>query len=118
MPRREIKTMVNEDYMSLYKISKRGATIFNKRTILLVGFMLLDTMVAKEVRNQVLNIIESASDEHETMEITKEKELLIAIMFASNEVEHAKAINEHFERTNRHKRQLEETIEKQLYGIT
>ena len=96
-----------------YGISRRGSYIFNKRAILLVGFMLRDSEIAQEVRNQALNIIESATDEHKTMEITKEKELLMAIMFASNEIERATAINEHIEYTNRHKKQLEETISKQ-----
>lgn len=41
----------------------------------------------------------------------------MAIMFADNEIERATAINEHLEWTNPHKKQLEETIEKQ-YGIT
>ncbi|MGA3674093.1 hypothetical protein ACPCXF_03340 [Lysinibacillus agricola] len=39
--------------------------VFTKRAILLVGFMLLDSKVAQEVRNQALNIIESATDEHD-----------------------------------------------------
>lgn len=73
--------------VSEYGIGKRGATIFTPRAILNVGFMLRDSKVAQEVRNQALNIIENASDEYKTMEITKEKELLLAIMFASNEVD-------------------------------
>lgn len=73
------------------------------RAILNVGFMLSDSKVAQEVCNQALNIIENSSDENKTMEITKEKELLMAIMFAENEVELATAINEHIEWTNRHK---------------
>lgn len=77
----------NGDAFESYSISRRGSTIFSKRTILLVGFMLRDSKIAQEVRNQALNIIENASDEHKTMEITKEKELLMAIMFAENEIE-------------------------------
>lgn len=46
------------------------------------------------------------------MEITQEKQLLMAIMFAENEVERATAINTHLEYVNRHKKQMEETIEK------
>ncbi|MFJ8460907.1 hypothetical protein ACIQ57_17450 [Lysinibacillus xylanilyticus] len=118
MPHREIKAMVYEDNMSLYKISKRGATVFTKRAILLAGFMLRDSKIALEVRNQALNIIESSSDEHKTFEITKEKELLMAIMFATNEIERATAINVHLEYVNRHKKQLEETIDKQTKVIT
>lgn len=44
-------------------VSPKGSTIFTKRAILLVGFMLRDSKVAQEIRNQVLNIVESATDE-------------------------------------------------------
>lgn len=76
IPRREIKELVikelvYEDSMSLYKISKRGETFFNKRTILLVGFMLRDSKIVQEFRNQVLNVIENSTDEVKTMEITQ-----------------------------------------------
>lgn len=93
-----------------YGISRRGSYIFNKRAILLVGFMLRDSKVALEVRNQALNIIESANDEQKTFEITQEKQLLMAIMFADNEVERATAINTHLEYVNRHKKVMEETL--------
>ena len=96
----------NGDAFESYSISRRGSTIFSKRTILLVGFLLEKSKIAQEVRNQALNVIENATDEHKTFEITKEKELLMAIMFASNEVERATAINEHLEWTNRHKKHL------------
>lgn len=100
----EIKEEVSKGYnvylLSELGISKRGSYIFSKRAILLVGFMLRDSKVAQEVRNQALNIIENATDEHKTMEITKEKQLLMAIMFASNEIGRATTINTHIEYTN------------------
>lgn len=99
-------------------LSPIGSFIFTQRAVLNVGFMLEQSQVALEVRNQALNINESASDEQKTFEITKEKEQLKAFMFASNEVERPTAINEHLEWTNRHKEQLEETIEKQTKVIT
>ncbi|MEK4171339.1 hypothetical protein MHI22_07160 [Lysinibacillus sp. FSL L8-0312] len=45
-----------------YGIGKRGATMFNKRAILVVGFMLRDSKVAQEIFNQALNIIEGFID--------------------------------------------------------
>lgn len=87
-------------------ISPTGSLVFSKRTILNIGFMLEQSQIALEVRNQALNIIESASEEHKTMEITQEKQLLMSIMFATNEVERATAINTHLEYTNRHKKQF------------
>lgn len=90
----EIKADMDKGYkmytlneLGEYGVSRRGSYIFTKRAILLVGFMLRDSKIAQEVRNQALNIIENSSDEHKTFEITKEKELLMAIMFASNEID-------------------------------
>lgn len=90
----DIKELVKSDNMSDLTSSKRGTNVFT-RAILLVGFMLRDSKVAQEVRNQALNIIENTSDEQKTFEITKVKQLLMSIMFATNEVERATAINEH-----------------------
>ncbi len=100
------------------KLSRRGSTVFAPRAILNVGMLLRDSKIAEEVRNQVLNIVESATDEHKTTKITKEKELLMAIMFAGNEIERATAINVHVDYMNRHKKQLEETIDKQTKVIS
>ncbi|WP_274307950.1 hypothetical protein [Solibacillus daqui] len=62
---REFSTEVlkgsDSTFLSELGISKRGATIFSPRAILLIGFMLRDSEVAKEIRNQALNIIESPS---------------------------------------------------------
>ena len=87
MPHREIEALVYEDNMYLYKISKRGATVFTRRAILLVGMLLRDAKVVLEVGNQLLNFTENTSDEQKTFEITEEKELVMAIMFAKNEEE-------------------------------
>lgn len=46
------------------QLSKRGSTVFNSKTILLVGFMLQDSKVVQEVRNQALNIIVTATEKH------------------------------------------------------
>lgn len=55
------KGLENHADIQLYR---RGSTVFLPRAILLVLFMLRDSKVALEVRNQALNIIESSSDEH------------------------------------------------------
>ncbi len=90
----EIKEILNGELNSPLEISPRslgiapkGSTIFTRRLILNIGFMLRDSKVAKDVRNQALNIIEKASDEQKTHSITKEKELLIAVMLVNVEIE-------------------------------
>lgn len=67
----------NGDAFERYSISRRGSTIFSKRTILLVGFLLEEFKIAQEVRNQALNIIENSTDEHKTMESLKRKSYLL-----------------------------------------
>jgi len=62
--------------LSLYKISKRGATVFTPRAILNVGFMLRDSKVALEIRNKALNIILNATDEYKLYDINEEKEYI------------------------------------------
>lgn len=46
--------------------------LFNRRAILLTGMLLTDSKVAKEVRNQLLNIEEKTSVETKTEDINKE----------------------------------------------
>lgn len=64
-----IKEFVKLDNMSELRISKRGATVFTKRAILNIGFMLEQSNIAQEVRNRALNIIENSSDEVKVMGI-------------------------------------------------
>lgn len=84
----------------------RGVALFPKRAILRVGMLLRDSEVAKEVRTQLLNVVEIVkenNDEMLTQEIDKEKQLYMNIMFATNETERAIAINEHLKYMNRYK---------------
>ncbi|WP_255295731.1 hypothetical protein [Bacillus pseudomycoides] len=73
-----------------YGISKFSPYIalFPKRAILRVGMLLRDSEVAKEVRTQLLNIEEHASEEVKTFEIDNEQELHMKIgkAFADNDM--------------------------------
>ena len=57
--------------------SNKGVALFPKRAILRIGMLLRDSDIAKELRTQLLNIVEKTSDETKTMEIDKEKELCL-----------------------------------------
>lgn len=84
----------------------RGVALFPKRAILRVGMLLRDSEVAKEVRTQLLNVVEVVKENNDEMliqEIDKEKQLYMNIMFATNETERAIAINEHLNYMNRYK---------------
>lgn len=86
-------------------------TIFSIRALLNVGMLLRDSHIAKEVRNQLLNIIEKTPDEIKTQSIDEEKQFLMNIMFAKNDAERAIAISEHVEYKNRHIDKLNKQIE-------
>lgn len=54
------------------RVPNVGALFFPKRAILRIGMLLRDSVVAKEVRTQLLNIVENSSDEVKTFDIDKE----------------------------------------------
>ena len=84
----------------------RGVALFPKRAILRVGMLLRDSEVAKELRTQLLNVVEvvaETNDELLVIEIDKEQKLLMNIMFAKNATERAAAVNEHLEYVERYK---------------
>lgn len=87
--------------------SNKGIALFPKRAILRIGMLLRDSDIAKELRTQLLNILEKTSDETKTMEIDKEKELLLNIMLAKSDTERAIAVNEHMKYVERYKQKAE-----------
>ena len=87
--------------------SNKGIALFPKRAILRIGMLLRDSDIAKELRTQLLNIVEKTSDETKTIEIDKEKELLLNIMLAKSDTERAIAVNEHMKYVERYKQKAE-----------
>lgn len=61
------------------KMANRSNGLFPRREILRVGMLLRDSEVAKEVRTQLLNIEEKASDEVKTADLNEEILLKIAV---------------------------------------
>lgn len=70
------------------KMSNSGLKIFPRRAILRVGMLLRDSIIAKEIRTQLLNIEEKASDKTKTSSINEEENLLmnIAIAYKSGDI--------------------------------
>lgn len=64
-----------------FEIPNRGLRVFPRRAILRVGMLLRDSEVAKEVRTQLLNIEEKASDET-TYDIDEEQSLMLSVGMA------------------------------------
>lgn len=103
----------------------RGVALFPKRAILRIGMLLRDSEVAKEVRTQLLNVVEVVKENNDEMlvqEIDKEKQLYMNIMFATNETERAIAINEHLKYMNRYKEKAKRYEEiynsEKIYTVT
>mgnify|MGYP000009517514 FL=1 len=60
----------------------RGQKVFPRRAILRVGMLLRDSDVAKEVRNQLLNIEEKTSTETKIEDIEEEQKLMLSVGMA------------------------------------
>lgn len=94
-------------------IPNTGVILFPKRAVLRVGMLLRDSVIAKEVRTQLLNIVEVAQEEKPeiiTQEIQKEEDLLLNISkaFATGDVmKLMTAMQEYSSYKDRHIKRLE-----------
>lgn len=64
------------------KFNHRNNFLFTKRAILRVGMLLRDSLVAREIRTQLLNIEEKVSSEVKIQDITEEQQLMLAVGMA------------------------------------
>lgn len=97
------------------KFSHNTNLLFNRRAILRVGMLLRDSTVAREVRTQLLNIEEKATNEAKIQDITEEQNLMMAVgmAFANGDLEaFAKASISLVAFKNRHITQLQEDNER------
>ena len=85
------------------KFSNRSNGVFTKRAILRVGMLLRDSTVAKEVRSQLLNIVENTSDETKVKEIDEEKKLLFNIAMSDSPEEQMIAVANYRKYMDRYK---------------
>lgn len=93
-----------------FSVTNRGLKVFPRRAILRVGMLLRDSLVAKEIRTQLLNIEEKTSNEIKTHDIEEEQRLMlnIGMAFASGNIEAVmKATTEYNAFQNRHIQQLQ-----------
>ena len=63
-------------------INNRGLKAFSKRAVLRIGMLLQQSSVAREIRNQLLNIEEKSSDEVKIQDINEEQSLMLAVGMA------------------------------------
>ena len=94
-------------------IPNTGVILFPKRAVLRVGMLLRDSVIAKEVRTQLLNAVEVAQEEKPeiiTQEIQKEEDLLLNISKAfatGNVMKLMTAMQEYSSYKDRHIKRLE-----------
>lgn len=97
------------------KFNHRNNLLFTRRSILRVGMLLRDSLLAREVRSQLLNIEEKVSDEVKIQDITEEQSLMLAVgmAFASGDLNaFATASTNLVAFKNRHIEQLQADNEK------
>jgi hypothetical protein len=99
------------------RFSPRGVGLFTRRAILRVGMLLRDSLVAKEVRTQLLNIEEKAPLEQKIQSITEEQLLMIDIMSAKNDIDQMVAISKLNNFKNKQINVLEDKVEMLVNGI-
>lgn len=63
-------------------VPNRGLKVFPRRAILRVGMLLRDSVIAREVRTQLLNIEEKSSDEVKIQDINEEQKLMLEVGMA------------------------------------
>lgn len=109
---KEIQNLTNYNNLKELKISGQGANLFTKRAVLRIGRLLRDSEGAKEVRTQLLNIVEKVDDDVKVVELTEERVLLLAVVEATNETDLLMAVSRLDNFRKRHIAQLEETLGK------
>ena len=88
-----------------------GVCLFSKRAVLRIGMLLQGSEVAREVRTQLLNIFDQASEEQRLADLELEKELYMRYARAAldgTKEELLEAAKEAFDYKNRHIAALEE----------
>lgn len=70
------------DSGDVFDYPTRGTKVFPRRAILRVGMLLRDSVIAKEVRTQLLNIEEKSSDETKIHDIDVEQSLMLSVGMA------------------------------------
>ena len=91
---------ISED--NILSFAPRGINLFPKRAILRIGMLLRDSLIAKEIRTQLLNIEEKAPTEMKIQEIDKEKKLVLDTIFANSDEERIMAMSNYKQYKDRH----------------
>jgi hypothetical protein len=105
------KTEIIMDNGTSLMVASRGLRIFPKRAILRVGMLLRDSEIAKEIRTQLLNVVEKTSKEVLMEDKYTEAELynkLAAAIMSGDTLAYGRYSTEIMNFKNRHIKKLEE----------
>jgi phage antirepressor YoqD-like protein len=94
-------------------ISYSGDNLFPKRAILRVGMLLRDSVVAKEIRTQLLNIEEKAPEAIKVSDINEEDKLALSVIKAPSKAEQLIAFSDYNHYKNKHIERQQKIIEEQ-----
>lgn len=89
------------------QIASSNSTYFSPRAVLRIGMLLRDSEVAKEVRTQLLNTFECATEEQKTEAIDQEGVMLLSIIRAGSPELMAVELGKYRDFMNRHIAKLE-----------
>lgn len=95
----------------IFSIGTARINYFSPRAVLRIGMLLRDSEVAKEVRTQLLNTFECATEEQKTEAIDQEGVMLLSIIRAGSPELMAVELGKYRDFMNRHIAKLETAVE-------
>lgn len=94
-----------------YNLPHTKTTYFTPRSVMRMAMLLRDSKVAREVRTQLLNVVEHVAPAERVTDIDKENELIIAAVRADSTESRIAAISDLLHFKNRHIEKMQATID-------
>lgn len=104
------KAIITFDDGTELEVPNRGMILFPRRAILRIGMLLKDSEVAKEVRTQLLNIEEKASQEVKVSELDQEKLLVLDVIYGEDVTNRAVAMANLLDYKNKYIVEMEQQL--------
>jgi hypothetical protein len=99
------------------KLANNSNNLFPRRAILRVGMLLRDSVVAKEIRTQLLNIEERTTSEQKIISINEEQQLALNVIYAKDDSERLLAFSNYNDYKNRYIETLKSKLDLLVDGI-
>lgn len=102
------KTVIKVSDNITITIPNRGITVFPPRAILRIAMLLRDSIVAKEIRTQLLNTFEQSTAEQKTVKIDEEMGLIESLVSAFAKGDNIQMLSSAMELNNFQKRYIKQ----------